>query len=167
MGSKTKVRPAGKTKVRPAGTTKTKKVDRYVSRIPRAVPAGMVLVHNHVRPDGPDHLPNVNGFRAWLATPEPQYVPCSCGWAADMPGGHYRVSRAKVAAKQQTSRDGGQGTEPTKSELAKMRAGEQDVLKALGVPRRQIARHLARTRISNSQRVSPRHRKTTKKRKTA
>ena len=61
---------------------------RYVTGIPRKMPAGLILVHNRVQPVHPIGL---NGFRAWLAKPAKEYVPCNCGWAPQVPGGHYRV----------------------------------------------------------------------------
>lgn len=60
----------------------------YLSRLPRAVPRGRVLVHNQVRPTR--HL-GMRGFRAWLQEPNPdKLVACDCGWAAEL-GPHYRV----------------------------------------------------------------------------
>jgi hypothetical protein len=60
----------------------------YVSEIPRAIPAGKILVHNHVRPQSPLEL---NGFRAWLTTPGAKYEACNCGWAPALQ--HFRVKR--------------------------------------------------------------------------
>jgi len=64
---------------------------RYVNGVPKSVPEGQVLVHNHVT-----HEPNtpigLNGFRAWLQpmTDDPPLVQCDCGWGARA-GVHYRV----------------------------------------------------------------------------
>jgi len=64
---------------------------RYVGRfIPRTIPPGRVLVHNHVMHDV-DTPPGWNGFRAWTQdkNDEPAaLVRCPCGWAG-LP--HYRV----------------------------------------------------------------------------
>lgn len=95
---KAKVRPPAKAKSRSAGKVKQEEVFRYVRLgvVPKRVPDGLILVHNHVRRIHPAHPTGLNGFRAWYATPEEQYVPCDCGWAAEVPGGHYRVDFAKV-----------------------------------------------------------------------
>ena len=57
--------------------------DRYVNgeTVPKSVPKGRVLVHNHVIHG--THWPcGVNGFRAWTSTkPPPGFVPCPCGYA--------------------------------------------------------------------------------------
>ena len=67
---------------------------RYIPYIPRAVPAGKIVVHNHVRPEG---FPNVpvgwEGFRVWLDVPTPKdyrVTGCRCGWAPHLKK-HYRV----------------------------------------------------------------------------
>ncbi len=55
----------------------------YLRRMPTKaeVPAGMVVVHNNVRP------PRIGsrGFRAWLAHPAAGYVRCDCKWAVHLP----------------------------------------------------------------------------------
>lgn len=57
----------------------------YLSEIPQAIPAGRILVHNHVRPA---KGLGTRGFRAWLGTPaNPRYEICSCGWAPGL--AHY------------------------------------------------------------------------------
>jgi hypothetical protein len=48
----------------------------YVLRIPRRIPAGHVLVHNHIWPPIWE-----SGFRAWLVPPDPELIVCDCGWA--------------------------------------------------------------------------------------
>jgi hypothetical protein len=66
---------------------------RYVGRwIPKSVPAGRVLVHNHVRHDTATR-PGVNGFRAWTEEEgkNPRLTPCPCGWSGLA---HYRVRLA-------------------------------------------------------------------------
>jgi hypothetical protein len=67
-----------------AATTK-----EYFARIPKQVPWGRIIVHNHIQPQAPLRR---NGFRAWSDLPEPKYVECYCGWAPHL-GRHYRVSR--------------------------------------------------------------------------
>jgi hypothetical protein len=62
----------------------------YVDRVPKEVPTGKVLVHNHVRPR---KTLGLGGFRAWLAKPEAIYEECPCDWAPQV-GTHYRVRRA-------------------------------------------------------------------------
>jgi len=60
---------------------------KYVFRVPDAVPAGRVLVHNLVCHNA-NTLPGTYGFRAWVDIPREDYVICSCGWAAHI-GTHY------------------------------------------------------------------------------
>jgi hypothetical protein len=62
---------------------------RYVRvfTIPRSIPAGRVLAHNHIK-----HTVNTpqgwRGFRAWTEkAPPPGWVKCECGWSG-LP--HYR-----------------------------------------------------------------------------
>jgi hypothetical protein len=57
---------------------------RYVGRfVPRKIPAGRVLAHNHVA-HAIDTPPGERGFRAWT-WPEgevpPHFKPCACGWS--------------------------------------------------------------------------------------
>jgi hypothetical protein len=60
----------------------------YLSKLPKAVPAGRVLVHNSVKPA---RTLGTRGFRAWLSDPDPKNLEaCDCGWAPTL-GGHYRV----------------------------------------------------------------------------
>jgi hypothetical protein len=79
-----------------------KKGVRYVSRIPKAVPTGLVLVHNHIRPADfhPTYPLGLHGFRAWLEDPDPKYLQvCPCGWAPKLDQ-HFRVIfRAKKRGK--------------------------------------------------------------------
>ncbi|MBX9693020.1 MAG: hypothetical protein K2Z81_11595 [Cyanobacteria bacterium] len=51
---------------------------KYVNRLPKTIPEGMVLCHNHVRPQMPI---NTNGFRVFLAPKSKRYQRCKCGWA--------------------------------------------------------------------------------------
>jgi hypothetical protein len=54
---------------------------RYLPRIPRKIPEGRVLMHNHVR-HGKTTQTGINGFRAWTAIkPYPDFVLCRCGWS--------------------------------------------------------------------------------------
>jgi hypothetical protein len=66
----------------------------YVTGIPRKpLPAGRVLVHNHVLPQ-----PRLgwNGFRAWTQTLDDTLMVCPCKWAGvDLRGlTHYRSALA-------------------------------------------------------------------------
>jgi hypothetical protein len=82
--------------------TKQPPVKRYVAKLPSVIPADMVLVHNHVRPEGfPDIPLDFNGFRAWLQSgsiDDPPLVACTCGWAPKL-GQHFRVNRDKLDEK--------------------------------------------------------------------
>jgi hypothetical protein len=65
----------------------------YPLSIPAVVPAGKVLVHNHVTRPTPRN--GAHGFRYWLDDPSPtDYVVevCPCDWAPELPE-HYRVLR--------------------------------------------------------------------------
>lgn len=50
----------------------------YLTRVPAAVPAGRVLVHNRVRPT--TRLGS-RGFRAWLQPAAHNLRPCGCDWS--------------------------------------------------------------------------------------
>ena len=69
---------------------------RYLRRVPKVVPAGRIVVHNHVRP-----MPVLgeNGFRAWTE-PEgtPDRVVCVCSWASHLDE-HDRVDLGAVQAR--------------------------------------------------------------------
>lgn len=68
----------------------------YLLRLPKLeeIPAGMVVVHNHIRPTR--HIGS-RGFRIWLQPADQQHhrghyvLPCSCDWAPEL-GKHYRKS---------------------------------------------------------------------------
>ena len=60
----------------------------YVSKIPKTIPAGKVLVHNHLSQVTPSLRPGTRGFRAWVADRSKKYERCDCGWAGLE---HYRV----------------------------------------------------------------------------
>jgi hypothetical protein len=61
--------------------------------VPRKIPKGRVLVHNHVVPVGfhkwLQH--GASGFRAWTQKKSERLVRCHCGWT-DLP--HYHVRGA-------------------------------------------------------------------------
>jgi hypothetical protein len=71
---------------------------RYLSRTPRKVPDGFVIVHNFIPIGRQRTLLGLDGFRAWtvpageLKSPGPGLAPCDCGWAG-LP--HYNVVRGK------------------------------------------------------------------------
>lgn len=73
------------------------KVSDYLSKIPQTVPAGRIVVHNHIVP--PSKILGVRGFRAWLASTKDAagYVKCDCDWAPHL-GAHYRVERVAGSA---------------------------------------------------------------------
>jgi hypothetical protein len=65
---------------------------QYLTKLPRAVPAGRVLVHNNVTPT---RRLSSRGFRAWLSEPDTTRLEiCQCGWAPEL-GEHHRVKRDK------------------------------------------------------------------------
>ena len=75
----------------------------YIDEVPRAIPPGRILVHNHVLPPAREEFGNevptyklgFNGFRAWLTDPtrtDYKVEVCDCDWAAEL-GPHYRVVR--------------------------------------------------------------------------
>jgi hypothetical protein len=71
---------------------------KYVSGIPKKLPKGGVLVHNHVFP--PQKHLGLNGFRAWTQKADKRLlVVCRCKWAGvDLHGlTHYRVSPKLLA----------------------------------------------------------------------
>jgi len=73
----------------------------YLTKIPRdaEIPAGRVVVHNHVRPTRT--LGN-RGFRAWLGYAG-DAVPCDCGWAPEL-AVHYGAPARKRRRPHQTER---------------------------------------------------------------
>lgn len=63
-----------------------KPVPEYLTRIPKPdeIPAGRVVVHNHVNPS---NVLGTRGFRAWLDAPS-RFERCDCAWAPEL-GEHY------------------------------------------------------------------------------
>jgi hypothetical protein len=85
---------------------------RYLSGVPKQVPAGRVVVHNWVRarwlpgdflfdPEQPEpqwRKLSEQGFRAWTQLPDDdQLVVCGCGWASHL-SEHYQVKGARQGA---------------------------------------------------------------------
>ncbi len=65
----------------------------YLDKLPTAVPAGRVLVHNNVRPV--ERRQGTRGSRYWLYPPDPVKLEvCDCGWAPEL-GEHFRVIAAR------------------------------------------------------------------------
>jgi hypothetical protein len=63
----------------------------YLTRVPDAVPPGVLLVHNDVWPVA--RRGGTRGSRFWLDEPRAWYKECDCGWAAEL-GVHHRVVRS-------------------------------------------------------------------------
>jgi hypothetical protein len=63
----------------------------YLTKIPRVLPEGRVLVHNHIIPQ---RELGMNGFRAWTRQLDDTLEPCHCAWAGVNLHGkpHYRVA---------------------------------------------------------------------------
>lgn len=63
----------------------------YITRIPRSLSGGRVLVHNQVIPQ---RELGMNGFRAWTQPLDDTLEPCPCAWAGVNLHGqpHYRVA---------------------------------------------------------------------------
>ena len=72
---------------------------RYVAGVPRKVPEGWFVVHNHVRFPG---RVGENGFRVWLQAPDVSVVldPCGCDFATDREYTHYKIHRVPAGASQ-------------------------------------------------------------------
>ena len=59
----------------------------YLFKMPTVIPAGKVLVHNHVRPT---RRSGSRGFRIWLSTAEDRTLErCDYSWAPEL-GPHFR-----------------------------------------------------------------------------
>jgi hypothetical protein len=53
----------------------------YLEIIPKEIPAGKILAHNHI-PHSPTTWIGTNGFRAWFADNPPDgFELCPCGWS--------------------------------------------------------------------------------------
>ena len=66
---------------------------QYLHVLPRVIPSGRALVHNHVRPTFHTRYLGGRGFRAWLAEPDaPLLELCDCGFAPEL-GRHFRVKQ--------------------------------------------------------------------------
>ncbi len=70
-------------------------VMEYLRRMPYAIPADRVLVHNHVYPVTRE--PGERGSRIWLTPPNAAKLEvCDCGWAPEL-GEHFRtISRPSM-----------------------------------------------------------------------
>jgi hypothetical protein len=62
----------------------------YLTKPPRFLPIGKVLVHNQLQSQG-----GSRGFRAWLDDPDEKYEVCTCGWAPRLVHHKVRVTPAK------------------------------------------------------------------------
>jgi hypothetical protein len=68
-------------------------MERHVGYIPKKLKAGVMLVHNHIRPKDfhPEYWPGGSGFRAWVTdTGLWRLRVCRCGWAPHLPK-HFRI----------------------------------------------------------------------------
>lgn len=64
----------------------------YLKRIPKSIPPGKIIVHNHISPVA--RICGTRGSRFWLADAgDPRYELCPCKWAPEL-GEHYRVIAA-------------------------------------------------------------------------
>ena len=60
----------------------------YLTLVPKVVPSGKIIVHNHIRPR---RVLGDGGFRAWITDPDDEkYELCTCGWARHL-SEHYRI----------------------------------------------------------------------------
>jgi hypothetical protein len=61
--------------------------------VPREIPAGFVLMHNHVQHNTRTRS-GTRGFRGWFQpAPWPDFMPCNCGWSG-LP--HYAKPRSEA-----------------------------------------------------------------------
>jgi hypothetical protein len=66
---------------------------RYLAKVPREVPEGLIVVHNNVHPAA---VLGERGFHAWTEpVGTPNRAVCDCAWASHLPE-HYRVARLWV-----------------------------------------------------------------------
>ena len=63
----------------------------YLDRLPPAIPSGVALVHNSVRPT---RRLGTRGFRAWLQKPNDRLASCDCGFAPEL-GQHFCIAKVK------------------------------------------------------------------------
>jgi hypothetical protein len=68
----------------------------YLQRLPAAVPAGRVLVHNQVYPVARRN--GTRGSRHWLQLPADNLEVCDCEWAPEL-GDHYRIKGMRPRVK--------------------------------------------------------------------
>ena len=70
---------------------------RYLAVIPRDVPVGWFVVHNHIRPTRRGGT--TPSARFWLqsADTDQPLIACNCGWASDRDYTHYRVDRGEAS----------------------------------------------------------------------
>ena len=70
-----------KTKTKETKSKESPPEHRYVTFMPKEVPAGCYLCHNHVR-HTQRSKPGPNGFRAWTTNElSEKFGPCNCGWS--------------------------------------------------------------------------------------
>jgi hypothetical protein len=74
-----------------------KKLGYLYGPVPKAVPAGLVLVHNSVRARGPRSRTLPFGFRCWLAVLTPRHERCDCGWCPHLRR-HFRIMKVPQEA---------------------------------------------------------------------
>jgi hypothetical protein len=66
--------------------------------VPRIIPEGKVIVHNHV-----DSWWPLDGFYVWLKPiSDPKIVVCNCGWAPEL-GTHYRIFGTRAEDKHEVT----------------------------------------------------------------
>jgi len=60
-----------------------KRTSRYITFVPRTIPAGKILCHGGMIPQTPDQKPAWSGFRPWFddVAKSKEYGPCNCGWS--------------------------------------------------------------------------------------
>jgi len=68
--------------IKAAAATKTSKT-RYITAVPKSIPAGKILCHGGIIPVTNRQKPSVNGFRPWVdaVSNVADYGPCNCGWS--------------------------------------------------------------------------------------
>ena len=66
---------------------------KYVTSVPKKIPAGMVLCHNPVRTVSENQRSGVDGFRLFIEDAD-QCVECRCGWEPERAPHHYMTKAA-------------------------------------------------------------------------